>query len=266
MKSTIAVGAFAMVAAAAVFSRSNPAVSATASAAAPSLYRVSAAALDPCKLLTHDEAEAAMGTKLGPGELLTGVSRSCRFLTSSNEPFSVTVENAGLFEAYVHTNATPVSGIGDRALWTEVFNSTPPCHLERRQLGRGDFSGEEHEPHSGNGASRKAHRKPNVTFVCAEQDSQTPRAFQFSGPNILRSNEGEWLLLARDPPSRHGFAAVTLQQNAGRAPDVEVGHVARSSKSQRHRRFARAVCNATCAQIIRSAFLMSDNCAASGNA
>lgn len=73
---------------------------------------------DPCKLLTQDEASAAMGAKVRPGQLThPGPGPRCRFLTPSFAELYIDVSTPTLFNAYVQMGATPVAGIGDKAYW-----------------------------------------------------------------------------------------------------------------------------------------------------
>lgn len=74
---------------------------------------------DPCKLLSQAEASAALGEKLGAGKLqhFGPVSR-CQFFAGVNEDLFLDSADPATFDALAHgSDAKPVSGIGDKALW-----------------------------------------------------------------------------------------------------------------------------------------------------
>lgn len=82
---------------------------------------------DPCKLLTQDEAAAALGKRTGPGELkqFGSITTRCSFYSpSTQEELFLDVSNPGLFDAAAHLGATPVAGIGDKALWQSDAHSS----------------------------------------------------------------------------------------------------------------------------------------------
>lgn len=71
---------------------------------------------NPCKLLTQAEVSAALSLKFGAGQLTHPGLPRCRFLTASQEEVFVDAVDPGMFDAYAH-GATPLAGIGDKALW-----------------------------------------------------------------------------------------------------------------------------------------------------
>lgn len=71
---------------------------------------------NPCKLLTQAEVSAALGMKFGAGQLTHPGLPRCRFLTASDDEVFIDVVDPAMFDAYAH-GATPLSGIGDKALW-----------------------------------------------------------------------------------------------------------------------------------------------------
>lgn len=74
---------------------------------------------DPCKLLSQSEASAALGEKLDAGKLKHfGPDTRCQFFAGENEDLFLDVADPSMFEALAHgSDAKPVSGIGDKALW-----------------------------------------------------------------------------------------------------------------------------------------------------
>jgi len=91
-------------------------VATTASAAAPS-RPVS----NPCSLTNPAEVSAVMGRKSGPGEFHKDLGGRCNFYdsTSQYEIFLQTIDTA-TFDSLTHLPGnTKVSGIGDRALWSD---------------------------------------------------------------------------------------------------------------------------------------------------
>lgn len=100
-------------------SKSNSAESGPATApSAPAARAASAKIANPCKLLTQAEASAAIGAKVGPGQLTnTGMTMRCRFFTPSQDELFLDASGTDLFDTYAHTGAVPVSGMGDKALW-----------------------------------------------------------------------------------------------------------------------------------------------------
>lgn len=85
---------------------------AAGSAAAPSIS-------DPCKLLSQAEASAALGEKLGAGKLRHyGPVSRCQFFAGEKEDLFLDVADPAMFDALAHgSDAKPIAGIGDRALW-----------------------------------------------------------------------------------------------------------------------------------------------------
>lgn len=78
---------------------------------------------NPCKLLTQAEVSAAMGMKFRAGELTHPGLPRCRFLTASSDEVFIDVVDPSMFDAYAH-GATPLPGIGDKALWAhDQFSS-----------------------------------------------------------------------------------------------------------------------------------------------
>ena len=101
-------------------SSSNPSAGASAPTPQASATPAAVAIADPCKLLTQDEASAALGKRTGPGELkqFGTITTRCSFYSpSTQEELFLDVSNPGLFDAATHLGATPVAGIGDKALW-----------------------------------------------------------------------------------------------------------------------------------------------------
>lgn len=75
---------------------------------------------DPCKLLTRAEASAAVGKTLVRNDVQKfGPVTRCRFFDAGgNEPTWLDVEDAATFDGLTHMpDVTPVSGVGDQALW-----------------------------------------------------------------------------------------------------------------------------------------------------
>ena len=75
---------------------------------------------DPCKLLTRAEASAAVGKTLVRNDVQKyGPVTRCRFFDAGgDEPIWLDVEDAATFDGLTHLpDVTPVSGIGDQALW-----------------------------------------------------------------------------------------------------------------------------------------------------
>ena len=88
----------------------------TASAAAPS-----PAISNPCSLTNPAEVSAVMGRKSRPGEFHKDLGGRCNFYdsTSQYEIFLQNMDTAAL-DALTHLPGnTKVSGIGDRALWSD---------------------------------------------------------------------------------------------------------------------------------------------------
>ena len=98
--------------------------------AAPTSPRIT----DPCKLLTQEEASAAIGEKLGPPELKDmGVVMRCAFRIQStgHELFldvqkpTATVADPVLFDSLSHgPDSKPVSGMGEGATWSHSEYAT----------------------------------------------------------------------------------------------------------------------------------------------
>lgn len=110
-------------------SPSNPSAETGAppqAAAAPTVP-AAAAITDPCKLLSQDEASAALGERTGPGQLkqFGKLTTRCSFhAPSTQHELFLDVSNPGLFDAATHLGATPVAGIGDKALWQSDAHSS----------------------------------------------------------------------------------------------------------------------------------------------
>lgn len=82
---------------------------------------------DPCRLLTRAEASAAVGKALVRNDVQHfGPVTRCRFFDASgDEPIWLDVADASTFDALTHMpGMTPVSGIGDQALWQHDELST----------------------------------------------------------------------------------------------------------------------------------------------
>lgn len=82
---------------------------------------------DPCKLLTAAEASELLGAKLSPGEIKRmGVVTRCAFRGTADQEVFLDVHNetapesdASIFDGMTHLpDVQPVSGIGDKALWS----------------------------------------------------------------------------------------------------------------------------------------------------
>ncbi|WHZ18285.1 MAG: hypothetical protein OJF55_000434 [Rhodanobacteraceae bacterium] len=93
-------------------------IAAWASFACPAIADAASAhpIANPCKLLTQAEISVALGMKFGAGELTHPGLPRCRFLTASQDEVFIDVVDPGMFDAYAH-GATPMAGIGDKALW-----------------------------------------------------------------------------------------------------------------------------------------------------
>lgn len=73
---------------------------------------------NPCKLLTHTELSAALGTKFRAGQLTnTFAGPRCRFFASSGKEVFIDVVDPALFDAYAHAADAALPGIGDKTLW-----------------------------------------------------------------------------------------------------------------------------------------------------
>jgi hypothetical protein len=90
---------------------------ATSSATAPVQNKSTIA--DACTLLTQEEASAAMGVQMNPGQsfhLQTGPR--CRFLSKAQDELGIDVIDGGMFSSYAQLADKQVSGIGDKAAWS----------------------------------------------------------------------------------------------------------------------------------------------------
>lgn len=108
-------------------SSSDQSAGASPSAAKAPAAPAAAAIADPCKLLTQDEASAALGEHTGQGELkhFGSITTRCSFYSpSTQKELFLDVSNPGLFDAATHLGATPVAGIGDKALWQSDAHSS----------------------------------------------------------------------------------------------------------------------------------------------
>lgn len=90
---------------------------ASASAAAPAQSKSTIA--DACKLLTQDEASAVMGVKMNPGQsFLLQTGPRCRFLSKAQDELAIDVIDGGLFSSYAQLADKPISGVGEKAVWS----------------------------------------------------------------------------------------------------------------------------------------------------
>jgi hypothetical protein len=86
---------------------------------------------DPCSLVTAAQVGAAVGAKLGPGEVTAG-STVCQWATPSGDPAPVRVTLqfwgadafAGMKMPLPGIVKTPLAGVGDDAIYTTVGRLT----------------------------------------------------------------------------------------------------------------------------------------------
>ena len=109
-------------------SRSAEESSATPTHASTAAARTRSAPLaDPCKLLTQEEAAAAIGRSVTRSDLQHyGRVNRCRFFSADgDEPIWLDAEDAAMFDAVAHLpDAKPLSGIADQAFWQHNELST----------------------------------------------------------------------------------------------------------------------------------------------